>query len=85
MLCIWWDQLGVAYYELLQPNERITGRGVDSSCHVARQKQHSCVGEDRVWLHLRQVEDVATCLRACGLSYKTVPGEPDIGAAYKTV
>ncbi|UYV75329.1 SETMAR [Cordylochernes scorpioides] len=41
-------------------------------------------GEDRVWLHLRQVEDVATCLRACGLSYKTVPGEPDIGAAYKT-
>ncbi|UYV75355.1 hypothetical protein LAZ67_12003600 [Cordylochernes scorpioides] len=37
-----------------------------------------------VWLHLRQVEDVATCLRACGLSYKTVPGEPDIGAAYKT-
>ncbi|UYV75350.1 hypothetical protein LAZ67_12003594 [Cordylochernes scorpioides] len=25
MLCIWWDQLGVAYYELLQPNERITG------------------------------------------------------------
>ncbi|UYV75337.1 hypothetical protein LAZ67_12003580 [Cordylochernes scorpioides] len=25
MLCIWWDQLGVVYYELLQPNERITG------------------------------------------------------------
>ncbi|UYV75348.1 hypothetical protein LAZ67_12003592 [Cordylochernes scorpioides] len=24
MLCIWWDQLGVAYYEPLQPNERIT-------------------------------------------------------------
>jgi len=21
MLCIWWDQLGVVYYELLQPNE----------------------------------------------------------------
>ncbi|UYV75330.1 hypothetical protein LAZ67_12003569 [Cordylochernes scorpioides] len=26
MLCIWWDQLGVVYYELLQPNERITGK-----------------------------------------------------------
>ncbi|UYV80645.1 hypothetical protein LAZ67_19001204 [Cordylochernes scorpioides] len=25
MLCIWWGQLGVVYYELLQPNERITG------------------------------------------------------------
>lgn len=25
MLCIWWDQLGVVYYELLKPNERITG------------------------------------------------------------
>ena len=25
MLCIWWDQLGVLYYELLQPQETITG------------------------------------------------------------
>lgn len=25
MLCIWWDQLGVVYYELLEPNETITG------------------------------------------------------------
>jgi transposase len=25
MLCIWWDQLGAVYYELLQPNESITG------------------------------------------------------------
>ncbi|UYV67844.1 hypothetical protein LAZ67_5002206 [Cordylochernes scorpioides] len=25
MLCIWWDQLGLIYYELLQPNETITG------------------------------------------------------------
>ncbi|UYV83678.1 SETMAR [Cordylochernes scorpioides] len=25
MLCIWWDQLRVIYYELLQPNETITG------------------------------------------------------------
>lgn len=25
LLCIWWDQLGVAYYELLKPNETITG------------------------------------------------------------
>ena len=24
MVCIWWDQLGVVYYELLQPNETIT-------------------------------------------------------------
>ena len=24
MLCIWWNQLGVVYYELLQPNETIT-------------------------------------------------------------
>ncbi|UYV60250.1 hypothetical protein LAZ67_1000544 [Cordylochernes scorpioides] len=25
MLCIWWDQLGVVYYELLQLNKSITG------------------------------------------------------------
>jgi len=25
MLCIWWDQFGVVYYELLKPNEIITG------------------------------------------------------------
>jgi len=25
MLCIWWDQLDVMYYELLKPNEIITG------------------------------------------------------------
>ncbi|UYV76611.1 hypothetical protein LAZ67_14001442 [Cordylochernes scorpioides] len=25
MPCIWWDHLGVIYYELLQPNETITG------------------------------------------------------------
>lgn len=25
MLCIWWDQLGVVYYELLQPGDTITG------------------------------------------------------------
>lgn len=24
MLCIWWDQLGVVYYELLQPDEIVT-------------------------------------------------------------
>ena len=27
MLCIWWDQLGVVYYELLKPSETITGDG----------------------------------------------------------
>jgi len=25
ILCIWWDQLGVVYYELLKSNETITG------------------------------------------------------------
>ena len=25
MLCIWWDQLGVVYYELMKPSETITG------------------------------------------------------------
>ena len=25
MLCIWWDQLGVVYYEVLKPTEIITG------------------------------------------------------------
>ena len=25
VLCIWWDQVGVIYYELLKPNGNITG------------------------------------------------------------
>lgn len=25
LLCIWWDQQGVVYYELLKPNETVTG------------------------------------------------------------
>lgn len=25
LLCIWWDELGVLYYELLQPGETVTG------------------------------------------------------------
>ena len=25
MLCIWWDEVGFIYYELLKPNETITG------------------------------------------------------------
>jgi len=25
LLCVWWDQLGVVYYELLKRNETITG------------------------------------------------------------
>ena len=25
LLCIWWDQLGVVYYELLKPKETVTG------------------------------------------------------------
>ena len=25
MLCIWWDQKKVSYYELLKPNETVTG------------------------------------------------------------
>ncbi|GBP86641.1 Mariner Mos1 transposase [Eumeta japonica] len=25
MLCIWWDQLGMVYYEVLNPSETITG------------------------------------------------------------
>jgi hypothetical protein len=25
MLCIWWDQFGVIYYELLKPSETING------------------------------------------------------------
>ncbi|UYV75338.1 hypothetical protein LAZ67_12003581 [Cordylochernes scorpioides] len=36
MLCILWDQLGVAYYELLQPNERITGEALKIVLRFAR-------------------------------------------------
>ena len=31
MLCFWWDQFGVVYYETLKPNETITGRLVSNA------------------------------------------------------
>ena len=29
MLCIWWDQLGVVYYELLKPTETTQAIGIE--------------------------------------------------------
>lgn len=43
MLCIWWDQLGVVYYELLQPNHTITGdlyrRQLMRLCRALKEKR----------------------------------------------
>ena len=36
MLCIWWDQLGVVYYELLQPNETITAESYQQLMQLSR-------------------------------------------------
>ena len=41
MLCIWWDQLGVVYYELLQSNETM-GNAINNNwcnCRVLKQKR----------------------------------------------
>lgn len=43
MLCIWWDQKGVVYYELLNPNETVTGdryrRQLDKLAHALNEKR----------------------------------------------
>lgn len=41
MLCIWWDQLGVVYYELLQPNETITGERYRTQLMRSRKNCHN--------------------------------------------
>ena len=32
MFCIWWDQLGVVYYELLKPTEKSQAIGIERNC-----------------------------------------------------
>ncbi|VDO54498.1 unnamed protein product [Haemonchus placei] len=43
MLCIWWDQKGIVYYELLNPNETVTAdryeRQLDKLTNALTQKR----------------------------------------------
>ena len=45
MLCIWWDQQGVLYYEVLQPNETVTGERYASQLTTLAEK----LDEERPW------------------------------------
>jgi len=40
MLCIWWNQKGLVYYELLKPGDSITGdRLIDRLSRALREKR----------------------------------------------
>ena len=67
ILCIWWDQLGVVYYELLQPNETITAERYQQQLmqlsralkfeHPQFPKRHDKVifQHDNAWPHVAKV------------------------------
>lgn len=40
MLCIWWDQQGVVYYELLKPGETVTGDRYRQQLHNLEENLH---------------------------------------------
>ena len=46
MLCIWWDQLGVVYYELLKPSETITGDR-DRTQLMRLSRRRTCLSDSR--------------------------------------
>lgn len=53
MLSIWWDQQGVLYYELVQPNERITGERyqkqlIQLSCALKMKRPEYAQRHDKV-------------------------------------
>ena len=55
LLCIWWDQLDVVYYELLKPNETITGAVYRTqlmrlSRALKDKRAHYCSRHDKVIL-----------------------------------
>jgi len=44
MLCIWWDRIGVVYYELLKPTETITGdRYRTQLMRLSRERQTAAI------------------------------------------
>ena len=43
MLCVWWDQEGVIYYELLKPGET-----VNAHCHQLIKLHVLCVKKGRI-------------------------------------
>jgi len=56
MLCIWWDQLGVVYYELLKPNETITEalyrtQLMSLSRALKKKRAHYYFRHDKILLH----------------------------------
>ena len=55
LLCIWWDQLGAVYYELLKPKETITGtvyrtKLMRLSRALKEKRAHYYSGHDKVIL-----------------------------------
>ena len=73
MICIWWDQLGVIYYELLKPGETITGDRYRTqlmrlSRALKEKRPQYQERHDKVILQTRQ------CSASRGKSGQKVPG-----------
>lgn len=69
LLCIWWDQEGVVYYELLQPNETITGERYKqqlNDLNAALMAKRPAIASNRrkvILLHDNAKPHVAKCVR----------------------
>ena len=84
MLCIWWDQLGVEYYELFKPSETITGdryrtqvKRLDQALEEKRSKCQERHGKvilqyDNAWPHVARA--VKTYLET--LKWEVLPHPP---------
>ena len=69
ILCIWWDQFGVVYYELLKSNETITGalyrtQLMRLSRALKEKRAHYYSRHDKIIL----LHDNASSITCCGAS-----------------
>ena len=83
LLCIWWDILGVVYFELLQPNQTITAevycRQLQSLSAALQEKRPSLANRKGVVFHqdnARPHTARITCAKIEELGWEKIPHPP---------
>jgi len=55
MLCVWWDQKGVVYYELLKPGETVNTKRyqqlIELNCSLLKKRPEYQKRQHKVFLH----------------------------------
>ena len=80
LLCIWWDQQGVIYYELLKTNETITGGSLSTSVDAFESTPKRKTAAIRA--ETRQ-SDFVTWQRSasCRQTSESLPGNASVGSS----